>query len=80
MAWNGGGSSNYTDIIKDAVPEKEIGLPVIDDDDISLDWVDAEEDVSFFEDILAHQEESISRKVKQAVAEEMRDLFEAVRA
>lgn len=60
--------------------EKEVELPVIEDDNVSLDWVDAEDDVSLLEDILARQEVSIARKVKQAVAEEMRDLFEAAQA
>ncbi|KAF2770704.1 vacuolar serine protease [Teratosphaeria nubilosa] len=73
LAWNGGGASNYSSIIDEG------GYEVKNEKTISVDFGKIEEEITIDAKKLAAKVQSISNRIEDEVAEELKDFFRELR-
>ncbi|KAH9825482.1 Peptidase S8, subtilisin-related [Teratosphaeria destructans] len=73
LAWNGGGASNYSSIIDEG------GYEAKNEKTISVDFGKIEEEITIDAKKLADKVKSISARIEDEVAEELKDFFRELR-
>merc|ERR1711881_469204 len=76
LAWNGGGESNYTDIIEKG--SYKVGS-VEEDETISIDFGKIEDDITVDAKKLGEFTKSMSHRIEDEVAEELKEFFRGLR-
>ncbi|KAI7673916.1 Alkaline protease, partial [Hortaea werneckii] len=76
LAWNGGGKSNYTDIIEEG--SYKVGS-VEEDETISIDFGKIEDDISIDAKKLGEFTKSMSHRIEDEVADELKEFFRGLR-
>lgn len=77
LAWNGGGESNYTDIIEKG--SYQAGTAEEEDQTISIDFGKLEDDITVDAKKLGEFTKSMSHKIEDEVADELKEFFRGLR-
>ncbi|KZF23044.1 serine-type endopeptidase-like protein [Xylona heveae TC161] len=83
LAWNGGGSSNYTEIVEEGgylAKTKDTNTVLIPTAEIEAELVSAGHKVVSGSEKLADKAEKLSEKIEELVAKELKGIFEELRA
>ncbi|GAB1740390.1 hypothetical protein NU219Hw_g5496t1 [Hortaea werneckii] len=76
LAWNGGGKSNYTDIIEEG--SYKVGS-FEEDETISIDFGKIEDDITIDAKKLGEFTKSMSHRIEDEVADELKEFFRGLR-
>ncbi|KAI9812299.1 MAG: serine protease [Pycnora praestabilis] len=84
LAWNGGGSSNYTEIINKgiynaAIPEEEITITIPTMDNVEENMESAGRIIVSGSESMVERVEKLSEEIEDLVADELKGFFEEIR-